>query len=92
MVGLSLFRSSHRLFPQIGAEIVDQIGQMLPVEGPDQLALEGGQKRQLQAEPGVLAALNLSGVGESLRRLVYLAQHGCPAIGAGHMENGKVLL
>ena len=55
MVGLRLFRSSHRLFPQVGAEIADQIGKVFPVEGSDWLTLEGGQKPQLQVpEIGVV--------------------------------------
>ena len=40
MVGLSLFLASRWLFPQVGAEIVNQIGKVLPVEGPDRLTLE----------------------------------------------------
>ena len=44
MVSLGHFRSSRRLFPQVGAEIADQIGKMFPVECPDRLTLEGGQK------------------------------------------------
>lgn len=50
MVSLSHFRFSRWLFPQIGTEIVDQIGKVLPVEGPDWLTLEGGQKPKFQAE------------------------------------------
>ena len=48
MVSLGHFRSSHRLFPQVGAEIADQIGKVLPVECPDWLTLEGGQKPKFQ--------------------------------------------
>ena len=40
MISLGLFRASKWLFPQVGAEIVNQIGKMFPVEGPDWLALE----------------------------------------------------
>ena len=44
MVSLGLSWDAQRLFPQVGAEIVDQIGKVFPVEGPDWLTLEGGQK------------------------------------------------
>ena len=92
MVGLGFSQDTRRLFPQVGAEISDQIGKMLPVEGPDRFALEGVQEPQFQAEPGFLAILNLRVIGETfLRRLMYLARHGCPAIGAGHVEGGKSL-
>ena len=50
MVGLGLFRASRWLFPQVGAEIADQIGKVLPVECPDWLTLEGGQKPKFQVE------------------------------------------
>lgn len=49
-------------------------------------------RRLLPQAGGVLAALNLCAIGESLRRFVYLARHGCSAIGAGRTEDGKVLL
>ena len=80
------------LFPQISAEIADQISKVFPVERPDRFVLERGEEPELQAEPGFLAAPNLRAIGESLCCLVYLARHGCPAIGADHMEDGKVLL
>ena len=92
MVSLGLSWDAQRLFPLVGAEIVDQIGKMFPVERPDRLALKGGQEPQFQTKPGLLSVLDLSGIEESLRRLVYLARHGRPTIGTGHMENGKVLL
>ena len=40
MVGLGLFLASRWLFPQVGAEIADQIGEVLPVEDSDRLTLE----------------------------------------------------
>ena len=40
MVGLSLFLATRWLFPQVGAEIADQLGKVFPVEGPDRLTLE----------------------------------------------------
>ena len=66
MVGLSLLGASQGLFPQVGAEIVDQLGKVFPVERPNRFALEGGQKPQFQAEPRVLAALNPRAIRESL--------------------------
>ncbi|CAN4007391.1 hypothetical protein BFDFBN_BFDFBN_12485, partial [Dysosmobacter welbionis] len=92
MIGLSLFRSSQRLFPQVGAEIVDQIGKVLPVECPDRFALEGGQKPQFQAEIRFSSVLNLSSVGKCFSCFMNFSRHGCPTIGTGHMENRKVLL
>lgn len=91
MVGLGPLEATQRLFPQVGAEIVNQIGKMPPVERPDRLALEGSQKPQFQTEPGVLAALDLCAIGVSLRRFMDFARHFRPAIGAGYAENRKVL-
>ena len=40
IVGLSLFLATRWLFPQVGAEIADQVGKVFPVEGSDRLTLE----------------------------------------------------
>ena len=91
MIGLGLFRSSQRLFPQVGAEIADQIGKVFPVERPDRLPLEGGQKPQLQAKIRFSSILNISNIGESLRCFMNFSRHDCSAIGAGQMKNRKML-
>ena len=75
MVSLGSLRKAERLFPQIGAEIVDQIGQMFPVDGPDRLALEVTQESQLQAEIRLLPLPDFIGIGETLRRSKHFPRH-----------------
>ena len=40
MISLGLFRAPQWLFPQVGAEIVNQIGKMFPVKCPDWFSLK----------------------------------------------------
>ena len=50
MISLGLFRTSRWLFPQVGAEIVNQIGKMFPVKCPDWFSLKGSEKPKFHVE------------------------------------------